>query len=193
MEKSIKGTRTEQNLLKAFAGESQARSRYTFFASVAKKEGYEQISGVFKETAEQEKEHAERFFKFLEGGMVEITASYPAGIIGTTMENLAAAAGGEQEEWEVLYPAFAKIAEEEGFKQVAVAFRMIALVEAEHEKRYRTLLNNIETNTVFQKEEAIVWQCRNCGFVHEGTGAPQKCPACEHPQAYFEPMKQNYA
>lgn len=151
MEKSIKGTRTEQNLLKSFAGESQARSRYTFFASVAKKEGYEQIAGVFMETAEQEKEHAKRFFKFLEGGMVEITAAYPAGVIGTTAENLAAAAAGENEEWADLYPAFADIAEEEGFKTIAVAFRMIAKVEAEHEKRYRKLLSNIETGTVFEK------------------------------------------
>ena len=156
MEKSIKGTRTEQNLLKSFAGESQARSRYTFFASVAKKEGYEQIAGVFMETAEQEKEHAKRFFKFLEGGMVEITAAYPAGVIGTTAENLAAAAAGENEEWADLYPAFADIAEEEGFKAIAVAFRMIAKVEAEHEKRYRKLLSNIETGTVFEKAEAIL-------------------------------------
>jgi len=192
MEKSIKGTRTEQNLLKAFAGESQARTRYTFFASVAKKEGYEQIAGVFLETAEQEKEHAKRFFKFLEGGMVEITASFPAGRIGTTMENLVEAAEGELEEWGTLYPEFAEIADEEGFKQIAAAFRMIAKVEVEHEKRYRALLENIETNTVFEKEEAILWQCRNCGFVYEGKKAPLKCPACEHPQAYFEPMKQNY-
>ena len=176
MEKSIKGTRTEQNLLKSFAGESQARSRYTFFASVAKKEGYEQIAGVFMETAEQEKEHAKRFFKFLEGGMVEITASYPAGVIGTTAENLAAA----------------KIAEEEGFPAIAVAFKMIAKVEAEHEKRYRKLLANVEEGKVFEKDEAIFWQCRNCGFVFEGKKAPVNCPACAHPQAYFEPMKQNY-
>ena len=160
MEKSIKGTRTEQNLLKSFAGESQARSRYTFFASVAKKEGYEQIAGVFMETAEQEKEHAKRFFKFLEGGMVEITAAYPAGMIGTTAENLAAAAAGENEEWADLYPMFADIADEEGFKTIAVVFRMIAKVEAEHEKRYRKLLSNIETGTVFEKAEAILWQCR---------------------------------
>ena len=192
MEKSIKGTRTEQNLLKSFAGESQARSRYTFFASVAKKEGYEQIAGVFMETAEQEKEHAKRFFKFLEGGMVEITASYPAGMIGTTAENLAAAAAGENEEWVDLYPAFADIADEEGFKEIAVAFRMIAKVEAEHERRYRQLLGNVEANKVFEKDEAIMWQCRNCGFVFEGKKAPAKCPACAHPQAYFEPMKQNY-
>ena len=193
MEKSIKGTRTEQNLLKAFAGESQARTRYTFFASVAKKEGYEQIAGVFMETAEQEKEHAKRFFKFLEGGMLEITGSFPAGIIGDTRQNLIAAAEGENEEWSDLYPAWADIAEEEGFKQIATAFRMIARVEVEHEKLYRALLENIETGTVFEKEESIHWQCRNCGYVHEGKSAPQKCPACEHPQAHFEPMKQNYA
>ncbi|MBP3518276.1 MAG: rubrerythrin family protein [Parabacteroides sp.] len=192
MEKSIKGTRTEQNLLKSFAGESQARNRYTFFASVAKKEGYEQIAGVFTETAEQEKEHAKRFFKFLEGGMVEITATYPAGVIGTTAENLAAAAAGENEEWSDLYPAFADIADEEGFKEIAVVFRMIAKVEAEHERRYRELLANVEANKVFEKDEEILWQCRNCGFVFKGKKAPQKCPACAHPQAYFEPMKQNY-
>ena len=171
MEKSIKGTRTEQNLLKSFAGESQARSRYTFFASAAKKEGYEQIAGVFMETAEQEKEHAKRFFKFLEGGMVEITASYPAGVIGTTAENLAAAAAGENEEWAELYPTFADIAEEEGFKEIAVVFRMIAKVEAEHEARYRKLLANVEAGKVFEKDEVIKWQCRNCGYVHEGKKA----------------------
>ena len=192
MEKSIKGTRTEHNLLKSFAGESQARSRYTFFASVAKKEGYEQIAGVFMETAEQEKEHAKRFFKFLEGGMVEITASFPAGVIGTTAENLAAAAAGENEEWAELYPTFADIAEEEGFKQIAVVFRMIAKVEAEHEKRYRKLLQNVTENKVFEKDGVIYWQCRNCGYVHEGKSAPVTCPACAHPQAFFEPMKQNY-
>ncbi|MDR1356238.1 MAG: rubrerythrin family protein [Tannerellaceae bacterium] len=192
MERSIKGTRTEQNLLKSFAGESQARSRYVFFASKARKEGYEQIAGVFAETAEQEKEHAERFFKFLEGGMVEITASFPAGQIGTTIENLAAAASGENEEWTELYPAFAATAEEEGFKQIAVAWRMIATVEAEHERRYRKLLDNIEKDQVFRKDEEIEWQCRNCGYVHRGKTAPGKCPACEHPQAYFEPKKQNY-
>ena len=192
MEKSIKGTRTEQNLLKSFAGESQARSRYTFFASVAKKEGYEQIAGVFMETAEQEKEHAKRFFKFLEGGMVEITACYPAGVIGTTMENLAAAADGENEEWADLYPAFADIAEEEGFKNIAVAFRMIAKVEAEHERRYRKLLANLTEGKVFEKDEAIFWQCRNCGYIYVGTEAPEVCPACLHPQAYFEVKKNNY-
>ncbi|MDR3142186.1 MAG: rubrerythrin family protein [Tannerellaceae bacterium] len=192
MGKSIKGTRTEQNLLKSFAGESQARSRYTFFASVAKKEGYEQISGVFRETAEQEKEHAERFFKFLEGGMIEITASFPAGVIGNTMENLAAAASGENEEWDELYPAFAAIAEEEGFKNIAVVWRMIAKVEQEHERRYLKLLENLKEGKVFEKDEEIEWQCRNCGFIHKGKKAPDKCPACDHPQAFFEPMKQNY-
>ncbi|MDR0431107.1 MAG: rubrerythrin family protein [Tannerellaceae bacterium] len=192
MEKSIKGTRTEQNLLKSFAGESQARNRYTFFASVAKKEGYEQIAGVFMETAEQEKEHAKRFFKFLEGGMVEITASFPAGVIGNTMENLAAAAAGENEEWYDLYPAFADIAEEEGFKSIAVAWRMIAKVEQEHERRYLKLLENIKEGCVFEKDEEIEWQCRNCGFIHKGKKAPGKCPACEHPQSFFEPMKENY-
>jgi rubrerythrin len=192
MEKSIKGTKTEKNLLKSFAGESQARTRYTFFASVARKEGYEQIAGNFLETAEQEKEHAERFFKFLEGGMLEITASYPAGVIGTTEQNLAAAAAGENEEWAELYPAFADIAEAEGFKEIAVVYRMIATVEAEHERRYLKLLENLKTGTVFSKNEEITWQCRNCGYVHKGKSAPQKCPACAHPQAYFEPKKENY-
>lgn len=190
--KSIRGTRTEQNLLKSFAGESQARSRYTYFASVAKKEGYEQIAAIFMETAEQEKEHAKRFFKFLEGGMVEITASYPAGMIGTTAENLEEAANGENEEWSDLYPEFAKIAEEEGFPQIAVAFKMIAKVEAEHEARYRTLLQRVKEEKVFEREEAIEWQCRNCGYVHTGKKAPETCPACIHPKAYFEPKKNNY-
>ena len=190
--KSIKGTKTEQNLLKAFAGESQARNRYTFFASVAKKEGYEQISAIFLETAEQEKEHAKRFFKFLEGGMVEITASYPAGIIGTTPENLLAAAEGEFEEWEILYPSFAKEALEEGFPQIADVFEKIAKVEVQHEIRYRKLLANIEDGVVFKKSEKIEWQCRNCGYVHTGDSAPDTCPACIHPKAYFEVKKNNY-
>lgn len=189
---SIKGTKTEQNLLKSFAGESQARSRYTFFASVAKKEGFEQIAGVFMETAEQEKEHAKKFFKYLEGGMVEITAFYPAGVIATTAENLAAAAAGENEEWAELYPEFAKIADEEGFPQIANTFRQIAKVEAEHEARYRTLLGRVESGKVFEREEDIEWQCRNCGYVIKSKKAPMKCPACEHPQAYFEPKKTNY-
>lgn len=192
MEKSIKGTKTEQNLLKSFAGESQARSRYTFFASVAKKEGYEQIAGVFMETAEQEKEHAKKFFKYLEGGMVEITASYPAGVIFTTVENLKAAADGENEEWADLYPEFARIAEEEGFPAIAVTFKMVAKVEAEHEARYRKLLARVEAGKFFEEDEEIEWQCRNCGYVHKGKKAPEKCPACAHPQAYFERKKNNY-
>ncbi len=190
--KSVKGTLTEQNLLKAFAGESQARNRYTFFASVAKKEGYEQIAGVFTETAEQEKEHAKKFFKYLEGGDVTITSSYPAGKISTTMDNLAAAAMGENEEWDVLYPEFAKVAEEEGFPEIALTFRNIALVEAEHEKRYLKLLSRITDGNFFIRDQEIWWQCRNCGFVYKGKEAPQKCPACQHPQAYFEPKKENY-
>lgn len=192
MEKSIKGTKTEQNLLKAFAGESQARNRYTYFAGVAKKEGYEQIAAIFLETAEQEREHAKRFFKFLEGGMVEITASYPAGIISTTAENLKEAAAGEYEEWHDLYSAFGDEAEKEGFKDIAICFRMIAKVEMVHEARYRKFLANLESNSVFHKEEEVEWQCRNCGFVIKGKNAPQKCPACEHPQAYFEEQKTNY-
>ena len=191
-DKSIKGTKTEQNLLKAFAGESQARNRYTFFASVAKKEGYEQMAAIFLETAEQEKEHAKRFFKFLEGGSVEITACYPAGIIGTTAQNLLAAAEGELEEWEILYPEFAKIASEEGFPKIADAFEKIAKVEIQHEIRYRKLLANIEEGMVFKKSEAVEWQCRNCGYVHTGVSAPDSCPACIHPQAFFEVMKKNY-
>ncbi len=190
--KSIKGTRTEENLLKSFAGESQARSRYTFFASVAKKEGYEQIAGVFMETAEQEKEHAKRFFKFLEGGEVTITAAYPAGKIGTTQENLLAAAMGEKEEWDVMYPEFAKVADEEGFPEIAVAFRMIATVEAEHEKRYLKLLSRLTDGDYFMRDGEIWWQCRNCGYVCKAKEAPKICPACQHPQAFFEPKKENY-
>ena len=192
MEKSIKGTKTEQNLLKAFAGESQARSRYVYFASVAKKEGFEKIADVFQETAEQEKEHAKRFFKFLEGGMVEITATYPAGIIGTTKDNLAAAAAGENEEWTELYPEFARIAEEEGFKEVASAFKLIAKVEKAHEERYRTLYDNLESGKVFKRGDKVIWKCRNCGFLHEAAAAPQTCPACLHPQSYFEIKEANY-
>ncbi len=189
---SIKGKRTEKNLLAAFAGESQARMRYTYFASVAKKEGYEQISAVFTETAEQEKEHAKRFFKFLEGGMVEITASYPAGVIGATAENLRAAAEGELEEHSILYPEFAKVAAEEGFPKIAAAFLAIATVEVEHEKRYRTLLARVEENKVFERNQEIEWQCRNCGYVTKGKKAPELCPACQHPKAYFEEKKNNY-
>lgn len=189
---SLKGTRTEQNLLKAFAGESQARMRYDYFASQAKKEGLEQIAAIFMETALNEKEHAKRFFKFLEGNMVEITATYPAGIIGTTMENLKAAAEGENEEWTDLYPEFARIAEEEGFKEVASAFKLIAKVEDAHEKRYRTLYQNLEEGRVFERGDKIVWKCRNCGYLHEGKKAPQKCPACLHPQSFFEIKEENY-
>ncbi|MBN1927358.1 MAG: rubrerythrin family protein [Prolixibacteraceae bacterium] len=189
---SIKGTKTEQNLLKAFAGESQARNRYDYFASQAKKEGLEQIAALFQETALNEKEHAKRFFKFLEGSMVEITATYPAGKIGTTLENLKAAADGENEEWTELYPEFAKVAEEEGFKEVAKVFKMIAKVEKAHEERYRTLFNNLEEGKVFKRENKVIWKCRNCGFIHEGTVAPKLCPACDHPQSYFEIKEDNY-
>lgn len=189
---SLKGTRTEQNLLKAFAGESQARMRYDYFASQAKKEGLEQIAAIFMETALNEKEHAKRFFKFLEGNMVEITATYPAGSIGTTMENLKASAEGENEEWTDLYPEFARIAEEEGFKEVASAFKLIAKVEEAHEKRYRTLYQNLEEGRVFERDDKIVWKCRNCGYLHEGKKAPQKCPACLHPQSFFEIKEENY-
>lgn len=192
MTKSLKGTKTEQNLLKAFAGESQARNRYEFFASVAKKEGLEQIAGIFIETAGQEKEHAKRFFKFLEGGDVEIQAAYPAGKIGNTAENLKAAAMGENEEWSILYPAFAKTAEEEGFSEIAAAFKMIALVEVQHEARYLKLLENLEKGIVFEKEEEVYWMCRNCGYIHKGKKAPKECPACVHPQAHFEIKKENY-
>ena len=192
MGKSVKGTQTEKNLLTSFAGESQARMRYTYFASVAKKEGYEQIAAIFTETADQEKEHAKRMFKWLEGGMVEITASYPAGIISTTAENLKAAAAGENEEWTADYPHFADVADEEGFPAIAAMYRNIAIAEKAHEERYLAFLANIENESVFKKEEETVWQCRNCGFVHEGTEAPKACPACLHPQAYFEVKKTNY-
>jgi len=188
----LAGSRTEQNLLKAFAGESQARMRYDYFASQAKKEGLEQIAAIFEETMLNEKEHAKRFFKFLEGRMVEITATYPAGKIGTTMENLKASADGENEEWTELYPEFARIAEEEGFKDVAMAFKLIAKIEKAHEERYRTLYNNLEEGKVFKRGEKVVWKCRNCGFLHEGTVAPPMCPACQHPQAYFEIQEKKY-
>lgn len=186
---SLKGTQTEKNLLLSFAGESQARMRYTYFASVAKKEGYEQISAIFTETADQEKEHAKRFFKFLEGGNVEITASFPAGIIGTTAQNLKAAAEGEHEEWAEMYPEFAETAAKEGFAEIANVFRNVAKAEAEHEARYRALLARVENGTVFERETEIEWQCRNCGFVLKAKKAPLKCPACNHPQAYFERKK----
>ena len=192
MEKSIKGTKTEKNLLTSFAGESQARMRYTYFASVAKKEGYEQIAAIFQETADQEKEHAKRMFKWLEGGMVEITASYPAGVIATTAENLKAAAAGENEEWTADYPHFADVADAEGFPAIAIMYRNIAIAEKGHEERYLALLNNIENGTVFKKAEPVTWQCRNCGFVYTGAAAPEMCPACLHPQAHFEVKKNNY-
>lgn len=189
---SLKGTKTEQNLLKAFAGESQARNRYTFFAKQAKKDGLEQIAAMFEETALNEQEHAKRFFKFLEGGMVEITATYPAGAIRTTLENLKAAADGENEEWTELYPEFAQTAEEEGFKEIAMAFKLIAKVEKHHEERYRKLYENLEAGKVFKRDNKVVWKCRNCGFLHEGMVAPKICPACQHPQSYFEINEENY-
>lgn len=190
--KSIKGTRTEQNLLKSFAGESQARNRYTYFASVAKDEGYRQIEAIFQETADQEKEHAKRFFKFLEGGELEITAAFPAGVIGTTAENLKAAADGEHCEAEELYPEFAKVAEEEGFKEIATAYNNIIKAEKEHERRYLKLLERVEAGKFFERDKEIYWQCRNCGFVVKAKKAPAKCPACDHPQEHFEPMRDNY-
>ena len=189
---SLKGTKTEQNLLKAFAGESQARNKYTFFASKAKKEGYVQIQNIFLETAANEKEHAEVFFKHLEGGMVEITVTYPAGRIGTTAENLLAAAEGEKEEWDVLYPDFAKTAEDEGFPKVAESFTEIAEVEEEHEKRYRKLLANVENGTVFKRDEEVEWHCLNCGYIHHGKDAPMVCPACLHAQEHYQLHVPNY-
>jgi len=188
----LKGSRTERNLLAAFAGESQARTRYTFFASVAKKEGFEQISAVFQETADNEKEHAQLFFKLLKGGLVEISAAYPAGVIGSTAENLRAAAEGEKHEWGTLYPSFVKVAEEEGFAEAARTFRMVAKVEAYHERRYRKLLENVEIGKVFKKDNPVMWKCRNCGYVFEGSEAPEKCPVCEHPKSYFELWTENY-
>jgi rubrerythrin len=192
METTIKGTRTEQNLLKAFAGESQAKNRYELFAVQAEIDGFQQIAALFSETAEHERSHAKQFFKCLEGGMVEITATYPAGKIGSTLENLKEAAGGELEEWTVLYPEFARIAEEEGFKKIASVFRIIAKVEEEHEKKFRKLIENIEQGKVFEGDEEVEWECRKCGYVHKGKKALQNCPACNHPQAYFERKKTNY-
>ena len=192
MEKSVKGTKTEQNLLASFAGESQARNRYTYFAGVAKKAGYEQIAAIFLETADNEKEHAKRFFKYLEGGDVEIKASYPAGIIGNTAQNLEEAAVGENLEWTKLYKEAEKTAREEGFEEIADQFKEIAEVEEEHEKRYRKLLKNIKENKVFKKDKAVKWHCRNCGYVHEGNEAPNECPACKHPQGYYEVLCENY-
>lgn len=189
---SIKGTETEKNLLKSFAGESQARNRYTYFAGQAKKEGFVQIADIFSETADQEKEHAKRFFKFLEGGEVEITASFPAGVIGTTAENLKAAAGGENEEWSSLYPSFAAKAREEGFEAVAMVLDAVCVAEKQHEKRYLGLLKNLEEGTVFKKSKKVVWRCRNCGYLHEGEEAPASCLACAHPQAHFEILGENW-
>ena len=189
---SIKGTRTEKNLLKAFAGESQAKNRYTFFAKIAKTEGYEQIAEIFAKTALEEESHAKIFFKFFEGGPIEITATYPAGKLGTTPENLLAAAEGENEEWTKIYLEFAEIAKEEGFTKIATKFKLISQVEAEHEKRFRKLLKNIEEGKVFKKEKKVKWVCRKCGYVHEGENALENCPLCEHPKAYFEEMQENY-
>ena len=192
MAKSIKGTKTEKNLLASFAGEAQARNRYTFFASAAKKEGYEQISRFFLETAENEKEHAKVFFKYLEGGEVEITASYPAGIIGDTKSNLEAAAAGENMEWTILYSDAAKVAREEGFPEIARSFEQIAKVEMFHENRYRRLAENIAKKEVFKKKASVKWHCINCGYIYEGEEAPKECPACKHPQAYYEVLAENY-
>jgi len=191
MGKSVKGTKTEHNLMAAFAGESQARNRYTYYAGVAKKEGYEQISAIFTETADNEKEHAKRFFKFLNGTPVEITATYPS-FFGDTAGNLKAAAMGENEEWTELYPHFADVADEEGFSEVATVFRKIAEVEKQHENRYLKLLENVQSGKVFVKGAAATWKCRNCGYIHEGDAAPQSCPACAHPQSYFELRCENY-
>jgi rubrerythrin len=192
MAKSIKGSQTEKNLLAAFAGESQARNRYSYFSGVAKKAGFEQIAALFLETADNEKEHAKRFFKFLEGGDVEIMAAYPAGVIGDTAQNLEAAANGEKMEWTTIYKDFATTAAQEGFLEVAAAFKSIAKVELEHEKRYRALLDNVRAGLVFKKGQAVRWVCRNCGYVHEGPEAPAVCPACQHPQPYFEIKAENY-
>jgi rubrerythrin len=192
MTKSVKGTQTEKNLLKTFAGESQARNRYTFFASVARKEGCEQIANIFTETAGNEKEHAEVFFKYLEGGDVEITAAYPAGIIGDTLTNLKAAADGEKMEWSEIYANFEKTAREEGFEDIAASFKEIAEVEEFHEARYRKLATNVAAGEVFKKKTVVKWHCTNCGYIHEGTEAPKECPACKHEQAYYELLAENY-
>jgi rubrerythrin len=188
----FKGSQTEKNLLAAFAGESQARNRYTFFASVAKKEGYEQIAAIFQETADNEKEHAELFFKHLKGGIVEITAAYPAGVIGSTAENLKAAADGEKLEWTALYPDFGEVAEKEGFAVISTTFKQVAKVEAHHERRYLKLLDNVLQQKVFKKDAPIKWKCRNCGYVYEGTEAPGACPVCSHPRSYFEVWTEPY-
>jgi rubrerythrin len=192
MDKPIKGTQTEKNLLASFAGESQARNRYTYFSSQARKEGYEQIAGIFLETADNEKEHAKLFFKYLEGGDVTITAAYPAGVIGSTADNLKAAAEGERMEWTKIYADFAKTARDEGFSQVAATFEMISKVEMRHEARYLKLLENVKAGSVFKKSAPVKWHCRNCGYVHEGPEAPKICPACQHPQAHFQLLAENY-
>jgi rubrerythrin len=192
MGQGLKGTATEKNLLTAFAGESQARNRYTYFASAAKKEGFVQMADIFEETANQEKEHAKRLFKFLQGGEVEICAAFPAGVIGCTADNLKEAAGGEYYEWSTMYPGFAKTARDEGFEAIAKVFEAIAVAEKQHEKRYNDLRANIEAGRVFQREQAVVWRCRNCGYLHEGTAAPDQCPACAHPQAHFELLGENW-
>ena len=192
MSKSIKGSQTEKNLLIAFSGESQARNRYTYFAAAARKEGLVQISHIFEETANQEKEHAKRFFKFLEGGELEISERIPAGKIGTTLENLRAAAAGEEHEWNEMYPAFAKVAREEGFIDVALAFEAISVAEKQHDKRYSQLADNLEAGRVFKRNGKVVWRCRNCGYLHEGEEAPDLCPACLHPQAHFELLGENW-
>ncbi len=190
--KSIKGTQTEKNLLKSFAGESQARMRYDYYSKQAKKEGLEQISAIFAETALNEKEHAKRFFKFLEGGPLEITATYPAGKIGTTLENLKESAEGENEEWTELYPDFARVAKEEGFDEISAAYKMIAKAEKAHEERFRILYDNIEAGKVFERNNKVIWKCINCGYIHEAEKAPQLCPACLHPQSYFQVKETNY-
>ena len=190
--KSVKGTRTEQNLLKSFAGESQARNRYTYFSSVARKEGFVQIADIFDETAAQEKEHAKRFFKFLEGGEVEVACAFPAGVIGTTLDNLKAAAAGERHEHTSMYPGYAKMADEEGFKEVAAALRAISVAEKQHEKRYLDLAANIQAGRVFKRDAQATWRCRNCGYLHVGMSAPELCPACVHPQAHFELLGENW-
>ncbi len=189
---NLKGTQTEKNILTAFAGESQARNRYTYFASLAKKDGYVQISEIFTETANQEKEHAKRLFKLLEGGEVEVAAAFPAGVIGTTLDNLKEAAAGENYEYTDMYPGFAKTALEEGFEEIAEIFNAIAVAEKQHEKRYVALAANIANNTVFKKDESVVWRCRNCGYLHEGDSALEECPACAHPQAHFELLGENW-
>jgi rubrerythrin len=189
---ALKGTQTEKNLLTAFAGEAQARNRYTYFASKAKKEGYVQISDIFIETADQEKEHAKRLFKFLEGGEVEIAGAFPSGVIGTTFENLKAAAAGEHHEYTEMYPDFAKVAREEGFETIASVFEAIAIAEKQHEKRYVDLADNINLGRVFKRDETVTWRCRNCGYLHEGDQAPEVCPACDHAQAHFELLGENW-